>query len=72
MEQTAYMDALKEFSTLLQHYPKGKRAPGALLRTAISYDAMGQKELAAGVARQEGGGVHGVHATSRRRGRYQR
>ena len=52
MEQTAYMDALKEFSALLQQYPKGKRVPGALLRTAISYDAMGQKELAAGVARR--------------------
>ena len=52
MEQTAYMDALKEFSTLLQQYPKGTRAPGALLRTAISYDEMGQKELAAGVARR--------------------
>jgi tol-pal system protein YbgF len=52
MEQTAYSDAVKEFSTLLQRYPRGKRAPGALLRTAIAYDAMGQKELSAGVARR--------------------
>ena len=52
MEQTAYTDALKEFSTLLQRYPRGKRAPGALLRMAVSYDTMGQKELAAGVARR--------------------
>jgi len=52
MEQTAYMDALKEFSTLLQRYPRGKRAPGALLRMAVSYDTVGQKELAAGVARR--------------------
>jgi tol-pal system protein YbgF len=52
MEQTAYADALKEFSTILQRYPRGKRAPGALLRMAVSYDAMGQKELAAGVVRR--------------------
>jgi tol-pal system protein YbgF len=51
-EQTAYVDALKEFSTLLQRYPKGRRAPGALLRMAVAYDAMGQKELAAGVVRR--------------------
>jgi len=52
MEQTDYMDALKEFSTLLQRYPRGKRAPGTLLRMAVSYDEMGQKELAAGVVRR--------------------
>ena len=52
MEQTAYADALKEFSTILQRYPRGKRAPGALLRMAVSYDATGQKELAAGVVRR--------------------
>jgi tol-pal system protein YbgF len=52
MEQTAYVDALKEFSTLLQQYPRGKRAPGALLRMAVSYETMGQKELAAGVVRR--------------------
>jgi tol-pal system protein YbgF len=52
MEQNNYLDALKEFSTLLQRYPRGKRAPGALLRMAISYDTLGQKEVAAGVARR--------------------
>ncbi len=52
MEQTVYADALKEFSTILQRYPRGKRAPGALLRMAVSYDATGQKELAAGVVRR--------------------
>ncbi len=46
------LDALKEFSTLLQRYPGGKRAPGALLRMAISYEGMGQLELAAGVVRR--------------------
>jgi tol-pal system protein YbgF len=52
MEQTAYLDALREFSALLQRYPRGKRVPGALLRMAISYDSMGQSEVAAGVARR--------------------
>jgi tol-pal system protein YbgF len=52
MEQTRYGDALKEFSTILQRYPRGKRVPGALLRMAVSYDAMGQTELAAGVVRR--------------------
>jgi tol-pal system protein YbgF len=52
MEQIRYADALKDFSTILQRYPRGKRAPGALLRMAVSYDAMGQKELAAGVVRR--------------------
>ncbi|MFA4947299.1 MAG: tetratricopeptide repeat protein [Candidatus Krumholzibacteriia bacterium] len=52
MEQIRYADALKEFSTILQRYPRGKRVPGALLRMAVSYDAMGQKELAAGVVRR--------------------
>jgi tol-pal system protein YbgF len=52
MEQTKYADAQKEFSTILQRYPRGKRVPGALLRMAVSYDATGQKELAAGVVRR--------------------
>ncbi|MDD4856958.1 MAG: tetratricopeptide repeat protein [Candidatus Krumholzibacteria bacterium] len=52
MEQTVYMDALREFSTILQRYPDGKRVPGALLRMAIAYDSMGQTEVAAGVARR--------------------
>jgi TolA-binding protein len=52
MEQDVYMDALREFSTLLQRYPGGKRVPGALLRMAVAYDSMGQAEVAAGVARR--------------------
>jgi TolA-binding protein len=52
MELANYLDALKEFSTLLQRYPRGKRVPGALLRMAVSYDTLGQKEVAAGVARR--------------------
>ncbi len=52
MEQSRYAEALKEFSTILQRYPRGKRVPGALLRMAVSYDVMGQKELAAGVVRR--------------------
>jgi len=52
MELANHLDALKEFSTLLQRYPRGKRAPGALLRMAVSYDTLGQKEVAAGVARR--------------------
>jgi TolA-binding protein len=52
MELANYLDALKEFSNLLDQYPRGKRAPGALLRMAVSYDTLGQKELAAGVARR--------------------
>lgn len=52
MELANQTDALKEFSTLLQRYPRGKRAPGALLRMAISYEQLGQTELAAGVARR--------------------
>lgn len=47
-----HLEALKDYSTLLQRYPGGKRAPGALLRMAISYETMGQTELAAGVARR--------------------
>jgi tol-pal system protein YbgF len=52
MELGRHADALKEFSTILQRYPRGKRSPGALLRMAVSYDAMGQEELAAGVVRR--------------------
>lgn len=52
MELGRHSDALKEFSTILQRYPGGKRSPGAMLRMAVSYDAMGQEELAAGVVRR--------------------
>lgn len=52
MELQNYFDALKEFSSLMQAYPQGKRAPGALLRTALAYDMLGEKEVAAGVVRR--------------------
>ncbi len=52
MELQNYFDALKEFSALVQTYPQGKRVPGALLRIAISYDTLGEKEMAAGVVRR--------------------
>ena len=52
MEQARHADAQREFSTILQRYPRGKRVPGAMLRMAISYEALGQKELAAGVVRR--------------------
>ena len=43
-------DALREFSTILQDYPRGKKTPAALLRMAITYDRTGDSELAQGVA----------------------
>jgi TolA-binding protein len=52
MELQNYFDALKEFSNLMQAYPQGRRVPGALLRTAIAYDMLGEREVAAGVVRR--------------------
>jgi TolA-binding protein len=43
-------DALREFSTILQDYPRGKKTPAVLLRMAITYDRTGDSELAQGVA----------------------
>ncbi|MCK4548686.1 MAG: tetratricopeptide repeat protein [Candidatus Krumholzibacteria bacterium] len=43
-------DALREFSTILQDYPRGKKTPAVLLRMAITYDRTGDSELARGVA----------------------
>lgn len=43
-------DALREFSTILQDYPRGKKTPAVLLRMAITYDRTGDTELAQGVA----------------------
>jgi TolA-binding protein len=45
-------DALKEFSAILQEFPRGRRTPAALLRMAISYERIGDTELAAGVVRR--------------------
>jgi tol-pal system protein YbgF len=43
-------DALREFSAILQDYPRGKKTPAVLLRMAITYDKTGDSELAQGVA----------------------
>ena len=43
-------DALREFSSILQDYPRGKKTPAVLLRMAITYDRTGDSELANGVA----------------------
>jgi TolA-binding protein len=52
MEQEKYFDALKEFSRILQEFPKGKRIPATLLRMAIAYESIGENEVAAGVVRR--------------------
>jgi TolA-binding protein len=43
-------DALKEFSSMLQDYPRGRKTPAVLLRMAITYERIGDDALAAGVA----------------------
>ncbi len=43
-------DALREFSTILQDYPRGRKTPAVLLRMAITYGRTGDSELAQGVA----------------------
>jgi len=43
-------DALREFSTILQDFPRGKKTPAVLLRMAITYEKTGDSELAQGVA----------------------
>lgn len=52
MQQEKFFDALKEFSKILKKYPDGEKVPGALLRTAIAYDEIGDRDLAAGVVRR--------------------
>lgn len=52
MQQEKYFDALKEFSRILKEYPDGEKVPGALLRTAIAYNEIGDRDLAAGVVRR--------------------
>ncbi len=52
MELGKYFDALKEFSAILQQFPGGRKKPATLLRMAISYDSIGDDDLAAGVARR--------------------
>ena len=43
-------DALREFSAILQDYPRGRKTPAVLLRMAITYERTGDSELARGVA----------------------
>ena len=52
MEQEKYFDALKEFSRILQDYPSGSRVPPSLLRMAIAYEAIGEREIAGGIVRR--------------------
>ena len=52
MEQDKHFDALKEFSILLQQYPNGRKVPAALFRMAVSYERIGEREIAAGVVRR--------------------
>lgn len=52
MEQEKYFDALKEFSLLLQDYPNGRRVPATLFRMTVSYDSIGERDIAAGVVRR--------------------
>ncbi len=52
MELEKYFDALKEFSAILQEYPGRGKTPSVLLRIAISYEKIGDRDLAAGVVRR--------------------
>ncbi|MCU0639506.1 MAG: tetratricopeptide repeat protein [Candidatus Krumholzibacteria bacterium] len=52
MELGKHFDALKEFSAVLQDYPRGKKVPPSLLRMAVCYDAIGDRGLSAGVVRR--------------------
>jgi TolA-binding protein len=52
MEQEKYFDALKEFSRILQDFPSGNRVPASLLRMAIAYEGIGEREIAGGIVRR--------------------
>ncbi len=52
IEQKKYFDALNEFALILQQYPRGRKVPAVLLRMAISYEKIGEKEIAAGVVKR--------------------
>ena len=51
-ELGSFFDAIKEFSTILSKYPRGDKVPGALLRMALAYEKVGERDLALGVARR--------------------
>lgn len=52
MEQRKFFDALKEFSAILQEFPGGEKVPSALLRMAVSYEGINDRDLAAGIVRR--------------------
>lgn len=52
IEQQKYFDALNEFALILQQYPRGRKVPAVLLRMAISYEKIGEEEIAAGVVKR--------------------
>lgn len=52
MEQKKYFDALKEFSRILQDFPSGNRVSASLLRMAIAYESIGEREIAGGIVRR--------------------
>lgn len=52
MELGKHFDALKEFSAVLEGYPRGKKVPSSLLRMAVCYDAIGDRGLSEGVVRR--------------------
>jgi TolA-binding protein len=52
IEQDKHFDSLKEFSIILKKFPHGTRIPASLLRMAVSYEKIGEEELAAGIARR--------------------
>ncbi len=52
VELGKHFDALKEFSAVLQDYPRGRKTPSSLLRMAVCYDGIGDRDLAAGVVRR--------------------
>jgi len=52
LEQERHFDALKEFSTILQRYPHGRKVPATLFRMVEAYRSIGEDEIAAGIARR--------------------
>jgi len=51
-QKKSFFDAINQFSTLLTRFPKGKRVPGALLRMALAYENVGERDLATGIAKR--------------------
>jgi TolA-binding protein len=51
-ELNRHFDALKEYSLILQQYPGSSRVPACLFRMAVSYEYIGEREIAAGIVRR--------------------